>query len=72
MELFITGELGFHLAQDALQRGLSTVVLGHTISEQPTILAMQEFLSTQFPNLEYARCEPKEPLAWRLRTTEGG
>ena len=71
-ELFITGELGFHQAQDALQRGLSIVVLGHAISEQPTILAMQEFLSAQFPNLEYARCEPKEPLAWRLRTTEGG
>ena len=71
-ELLVTGELGFHEAQEALQRGLSTVVLGHAISEQPTILAMQELLGKQFPSLEYARCEPQEPLAWRLRTQEGG
>ncbi len=66
-ELFITGEIDFHRAQDALQLGLSLLVLQHAISEFPTAQAIQDYLRKQFPQLAIDLSLPKEPLQWYVQ-----
>jgi len=44
-DLFVTGDIGYHEARDALEIGLAVLDVGHEASERPVIKAVKDWLA---------------------------
>ncbi|MGC9530604.1 MAG: Nif3-like dinuclear metal center hexameric protein [Candidatus Bipolaricaulaceae bacterium] len=51
-QLLITGEIGYHLGQQAAEHGLAVAALGHAETERPFVAHLVDLLSRQLPGLE--------------------
>jgi putative NIF3 family GTP cyclohydrolase 1 type 2 len=52
-DCMLTGEIGYHDAQEALASGLCTVEAGHYPTEQPILQRMERHLQSQLQRLQY-------------------
>lgn len=44
-DILIGGEIGYHIASDAAQRGLASIALGHDVSEWPLVKLLHEVVA---------------------------
>lgn len=51
-ELFLTGEMGYHRVQEAVEVGLTVALFGHAETERPFVAHIAGLLKAQFPELE--------------------
>ncbi|MBU6430362.1 MAG: Nif3-like dinuclear metal center hexameric protein, partial [Cyanobacteria bacterium REEB65] len=49
VELYITGEVRYHTALEALERGLAILEVGHQASEEPVVEVLVGFLKERLP-----------------------
>lgn len=66
VELFITGEVRYHTALEAAERGLAILEAGHQATEQPVVDYVTNYLAARvpesFPIVGFAEPEPFEVL----------
>lgn len=51
-ELFLTGEMGYHRVQEAVEAGLTVALFGHAETERPFVPHIAGLLRERFPELE--------------------
>lgn len=61
VELFITGEVRYHTALEAVEQGISILEAGHQATEQPVVHYVTQFLRAQVPEAIPVSgfCEPE-------------
>ena len=58
----ITGDIGHHDGIDAVDRGIAVIDAGHYGLEHIFISRMEQYLKSQFPNLEIKKTECGNPF----------
>jgi dinuclear metal center YbgI/SA1388 family protein len=52
IDVLVTGDVGYHDAVDALERGMAVIDAGHDGTERPIVASLTEFLAQRFPSLQ--------------------
>ncbi|MCQ4774836.1 Nif3-like dinuclear metal center hexameric protein [Lacrimispora saccharolytica] len=61
-QVMITGDIGHHDGIDAVDRGIAVIDAGHYGLEHIFISRMEQYLKSQFPNLEIKKTESGNPF----------
>ena len=61
-QVMITGDIGHHDGIDAVDRGIAVIDAGHYGLEHIFISRMEQYLKSQFPNLEIKKTECGNPF----------
>jgi dinuclear metal center YbgI/SA1388 family protein len=63
VDVFVTGDVNYHAALEARQRGMAVIDAGHDGTEKCIVPAIARFLADAFPELEITEFD--EPGLWR-------
>lgn len=66
IDVLVTGDVGYHDAVDALERGVAVIDAGHDGTERLIVATLTDFLSERFPSLQIISFE--EPFVLRATT----
>ncbi len=62
IDVFVTGDVDYHEAMAALDRGLCVVDAGHVGTEKWIVPALAQYLKSEFPKLRVTGCEEPDPF----------
>jgi len=62
MDVLVTGDVDYHDALNALDRGLCVVDAGHVGTEKWIVPALARYLKSEYPKLKVTACEEPDPF----------
>jgi dinuclear metal center YbgI/SA1388 family protein len=62
VDALVTGDVDYHDALAAQERGLAVIDAGHCATERPVVPALAKYLKAKLPDLKIATCIESEPF----------